>query len=76
MKRKYLILISGLIIFVTALIDGKIYVAGGVGKDGLSNKLEVYDIKNDRWEAKLDAPTKRDHLAAVAYGDKLYVVGG
>lgn len=43
----------------------------GVGKDGLSNKLEVYDTENDEWEEKADAPTKREHLTASSF-----VIGG
>src|SRR5215207_4473136 len=57
-----------------AVVDGKIYVAGGRpprGKD-----FAVYDPMADRWEVLPEVPTGRNHLAVVALGQKVYVAGG
>jgi N-acetylneuraminic acid mutarotase len=57
-----------------AVIDGKIYVAGGRPPGG--SAFEVYDPATDKWEKLPDLPTQRNHLAMVAIGGKIYVAGG
>ncbi len=57
-----------------AVIDGKIYVAGGRPPGG--SAFEVYDPATDTWEKLPDLPTQRNHLAMVAIGGKIYVAGG
>ena len=57
-----------------AVIDGKIYVAGGRPPGG--HAFEVYDPATDRWEKLPDLPTQRNHLAMVAINGKIYVAGG
>jgi hypothetical protein len=57
-----------------AVIDGKIYVAGGRPPGG--HAFEVYDPATDRWERLPDLPTQRNHLAMGAIGGRIYVVGG
>jgi len=57
-----------------AVIDGKIYVAGGRPPGG--SAFEVYDPATDTWERLPDMPTQRNHLAMVAIGGKIYVAGG
>lgn len=68
-----------------AVIDGKIYVAGGrrmvTQADGRQRPvnvatLEVYDPATDRWEARAAMPQAQGGLAAAAHGGKLYVFGG
>jgi N-acetylneuraminic acid mutarotase len=59
-----------------AAADGRIYVAAGVGPDGLANDLFVYDAAQDRWALQAPAPTKRDHLTAAALGGFFYLAGG
>jgi hypothetical protein len=44
-----------------AVIDGKIYVAGGRPPGG--SAFEVYDPATDTWEKLPDLPTQRNHLA-------------
>src|SRR6185436_721417 len=50
-----------------AVIDGKIYAAGGVpgGRD-----LTVYDPATNSWTTRAPMPTAREHLAAAAFGGK------
>lgn len=57
-----------------AVINGKVYVAGGRvprGKD-----FAVYDVAADRWETLPDLPTGRNHLGVGAVDGKVYVAGG
>ncbi|WP_373488782.1 kelch repeat-containing protein [Blastomonas sp.] len=57
-----------------AVIDGKIYVAGGRPPGG--SAFEVYDPTTDTWEKLPDMPTQRNHLAMVALNGKIIVAGG
>lgn len=57
-----------------AVIDGKIYVAGGRPPGG--SAFEVYDPATDTWEKLPDLPSQRNHLAMVALGGKVIVAGG
>ena len=58
-----------------AVIDGKIYVAGGrtvqTGAD-----FAVYDPATDVWTALPSMPTQRNHLAVAAIDGLIYVAGG
>ncbi|MFN3944711.1 MAG: kelch repeat-containing protein [Allosphingosinicella sp.] len=57
-----------------AVLDGKIYVAGGRPPGG--SAFEVYDPATDSWEKLPDLPTQRNHLAMVALGGRIIVAGG
>src|SRR5688500_2256429 len=57
-----------------AVIDGKIYIAGGRPPGG--SAFEVYDPATDKWEKLPDLPTQRNHLAMVAVNGKIIVAGG
>ena len=57
-----------------AVIDGKIYIAGGRPPGG--SAFEVYDPATDKWEKLPDLPTQRNHLAMVALNGKIIVAGG
>jgi N-acetylneuraminic acid mutarotase len=57
-----------------AVIDGRIYVAGGRPPAG--HAFEVYDPATDKWEKLPDLPTQRNHLAMVALDGKIIVAGG
>jgi N-acetylneuraminic acid mutarotase len=58
----------------TAVVDGKIYVAGGRPPRG--HDFAVYDPAADTWTVLPDLPTQRNHLAAAGVGGKVYVIGG
>jgi N-acetylneuraminic acid mutarotase len=57
-----------------AVIDGKIYVAGGRPPQGFD--FAVYDPATDTWTALPPLPTQRNHLTVGALNGKVYVVGG
>ncbi len=42
-----------------SVLDGKLYLVGGVGPEGLANELFVYDTVADHWEERRPAPTRR-----------------
>ncbi|HEX8622308.1 MAG TPA: kelch repeat-containing protein [Allosphingosinicella sp.] len=57
-----------------AVLDGKIYVAGGRAPGG--SAFEMYDPATDTWEKLPDLPTQRNHLAMAALNGKIIVAGG
>ena len=57
-----------------AVLDGKIYVAGG--RDAGGSAFEVYDPASDKWEKLPNLPSQRNHLAMAAIGGKIIVGGG
>ena len=59
---------------VAAVVDGRIYVAGGRPPRG--HDFAVYDPKADKWTTLANLPTQRNHLAAGAHDGKVYVFGG
>ena len=62
------------------LIDGVVHVIGGASRFGGRARLvdahEAYDIERRTWATLPAFPEPRDHLAAAAIADDLYVVGG
>jgi N-acetylneuraminic acid mutarotase len=60
-----------------AVIDDKIYVAGG--RPPASNAFAVYDVSDNAWTTLPPLPQEfpnRNHIAATAIGGKVYVAGG
>lgn len=57
-----------------AVLDGKIYVAGGRPPGG--HHFAAYDAALNEWTALPDVPTQRNHLAVAAIGGKIHVAGG
>ena len=59
---------------MAAVLDGKIYVAGGRPPRG--SDFAVYDPRTDSWETLPGLPTQRNHMVAVALDGKIFVAGG
>ncbi|CAN5827733.1 kelch repeat-containing protein [soil metagenome] len=59
-----------------AAIGGKIYVAGGVGPEGLADSTLVFDVATGTWSEAPGVPTPREHLGVATDGDRLFVTGG
>ena len=57
-----------------AVLDGKIYVAGG--REAGGSAFEAYDPATDTWEKLPDLPSQRNHLAMAAIDGKIIVAGG
>ena len=69
--------------FMTAVVDGKIYLIGGIIIHGervdekiFTGLVEVYDPLTNTWEKRADMPTARALTDAVVVDDKVYVIGG
>jgi non-specific serine/threonine protein kinase len=61
----------------TAVALGEtVYVAGGVGADGLASRMLVYDAATDTWSAAPGPPTPREHLGGAGFAGRVYTVGG
>ena len=62
-----------------ALLDGKVYVTGGLLSGNPSSNtatMEVYDIAGDLWSGLEPMPLGLDHHGMVELGGLLYVLGG
>jgi hypothetical protein len=57
-------------------IGGKLYIAGGVGPEGLAETLLVFDPASASWSAWPGPPTPREHLGVASADGRLFVVGG
>jgi N-acetylneuraminic acid mutarotase len=61
----------------TALVDGHVYVLGGLDGFGRTlNSLEVYDLAKDTWAIGSLMPQSLHHPAVATDGQMVYVVGG
>lgn len=56
--------------------DGLIFAVGGVGDDGVTGKVEIYDPQADVWNAASAKPTPVGFVSAAVVGGKIYVPGG
>jgi hypothetical protein len=59
-----------------AAVDGRIYIAGGIGPGGLASSTLVYDTESEKWSTAPGLPTPREHLGVASDGKRVYVLGG
>ncbi len=59
-----------------AVVNGKLYVFGGVVDQVDSNKTRILDIASGTWSTGPDMPVALEQLAATALNGKIYIVGG
>jgi uncharacterized protein (TIGR03437 family) len=59
-----------------AVINDRIYVAGGTGAGQNQTELEMYDPASNRWTTLASMSVPRNHCAGGAINGKFYVVGG
>ena len=61
----------------SAVVNGKIYVIGGLDGGGFfSDSVEEYDPATDTWSSKASMPTGRRDLAVSVVNGKIYAIGG
>lgn len=60
----------------SAVLDGRIWVVGGLTAADATTKVETYDPPSDRWVAGPDLPIALHHLALAVFRGELVVVGG
>ena len=59
------------------VIDGKLYVAGGVGTEPAAlSTMEMYDPATNTWAARAKMLTSREGTGAAVVGGVLHVLGG
>ncbi len=59
------------------LVDGRIYVPGGVGSDGAASRtLEVYDPAADAWTTASALPEPLAGYALAVFDGQIYLFGG
>ena len=59
-----------------AVVGDTVYIAGGVGANGLAKEMMAYQVSTDRWSTLPGPPTPREHLGGAGYGGLVYTVGG
>jgi hypothetical protein len=59
-----------------ALVDGKVWVVGGLNASGTTARVDSYDPAANRWAQGPDLPVALHHLAVAAFRGELVVVGG
>ena len=58
---------------------GKVYLAGGIQNGHTGGRvawLDEYNPTTNTWRILPDAPNNRDHVQAIVFDDKLYLVAG
>ncbi|HEX9696689.1 MAG TPA: kelch repeat-containing protein [Actinomycetota bacterium] len=59
-----------------ALLDGKVYVVGGLTASGATNRVDIYDVAADTWADGPPLPVALHHAMAAAFGGAIVVIGG
>ena len=60
----------------TGVVDGRLYVAGGMVAGQALTTVEAYDFRQGRWLRVADLPAPREHVASAVVGGRFYVIGG
>ncbi|EGD75226.1 hypothetical protein PTSG_06880 [Salpingoeca rosetta] len=60
----------------SSIIDGKIYVCGGLWQDWPSPNCGIYNPATDSWAPMPDMPKPMHHTGAGTDGSKFYIFGG
>ncbi|XP_040208145.1 kelch-like protein 40 [Rana temporaria] len=63
-------------LFGATIHNGKILIAAGVTDTGLTNSIEAYDIKTNKWEDFTEFPQERSSLSMVSIAGMLFAIGG
>ncbi|KAM8881417.1 kelch-like protein 40b [Synchiropus picturatus] len=63
-------------LFGAAVHQDKIYIAAGVTDTGLTDSMEVYDIRADKWSDLGAFPQERSSMNLVSLAGTLFAVGG
>ena len=58
------------------MLDGKVWVIGGLTASGASSKVQLYDPAADKWSAGPDLPIAVHHHAVAVYRNEIVVAGG
>lgn len=59
-----------------AVVDGVVFLPGGLGPDRALDTFEAYDPEHDRWQALPSLPQAVHHAGVAAADGRLFVTGG
>jgi N-acetylneuraminic acid mutarotase len=59
----------------TVVVDGRIFVLGGFGQNGVLDLVQVYDTAMDAWSDGPELPAALHHANAAVVDGTIYVVG-
>jgi N-acetylneuraminic acid mutarotase len=59
-----------------AAVDGRLFMVGGIGPDGLADATLVYDVADGAWSTTAGLLTPREHLGVTSHAGFVYAVGG
>ena len=59
-----------------AVLDGRVYAAGGIAQLGITPALQVFDPARDEWRRLPAVPQARHHAAMAELGGRLFLTGG
>ena len=62
--------------FAQAVVDGRIYVIGGLSEEGWTADVEAYDTTEDLWERRASKPVAVANVGAAVVEGLVYVPGG
>ena len=57
------------------VVNGKIYIIGGVDGNGVSVSVDEYDPLFNVWDKKNDMPNQRIRAASCTLNNKIYIIG-
>ncbi|XP_033117321.1 kelch-like protein 11 [Anneissia japonica] len=60
----------------SAVLDGKMYIAGGTSSGLISSRVHCYDTNTNCWYNVESLQTPREYLSLVACNGRLYAMGG
>jgi N-acetylneuraminic acid mutarotase len=58
------------------VLEGRLYVAGGIAQLGATLAFQVYDPADDSWRSLAPLPEPRHHFGMAALDGRIYVSGG
>ncbi|MEQ8406515.1 MAG: kelch repeat-containing protein [Oceanicaulis sp.] len=59
-----------------AVLDGRIYAAGGAGLTAPRDDFEVYEPETGRWSPRKPLPVGLERFAMATFADRVWVAGG
>ncbi len=59
-----------------AVVENRLYVAGGIAQLGASPAFQAYEPAGDRWHSLAPLPEPRHHFGMAALDGRIYVSGG
>ena len=60
-----------------AVVGGKVYVVGGMDRNGSTNSVYMYDPNVDSWSSSIPSmQSKRNGMGVAVLNNRIYAIGG